>query len=119
MNRMDASTLTAIDVHVHLEHMGKATAADDQAQKYFGATAERDWSALADYYRSRKMACVVFTVHEKLTGRPEVPNDEVAKFGGRRRAGTGRRDRCAGSRLRDGPDFSESIDLSHDCRVER
>jgi len=77
---MDASSLTAIDVHVHLEHMGKATAADDQAQKYFGATAERDWSALADYYRSRKMACVVFTVHEKLTGRPEVPNDEVAKF---------------------------------------
>src|SRR5687767_14206498 len=60
--------------------MGTATAADDQAQKYFGSTAERDWSALADYYRSRKMACVVFTVHEQLTGRPEVSNDDVARF---------------------------------------
>jgi predicted TIM-barrel fold metal-dependent hydrolase len=77
---IDASTLTAIDVHVHLEHTGTATAADDQAQKYFGSTAERDWSALADYYRSRKMACVVFTVHEQLTGRPEVSNDDVARF---------------------------------------
>ena len=26
------------------------------------------------------MACVVFTVHERLTGRPEVSNDDVAKF---------------------------------------
>ncbi len=78
MTTINASTLTAIDVHVHLEHLGEATAADSQAQKYFGATAERDWSALAEYYRSRKMACVVFTVHEKLTGRPEVSNDEVA-----------------------------------------
>ena len=80
VHTINASTLTAIDVHVHLEHMGAATAADNQAQKYFGATAERDWSALADYYRSRKLACVVFTVHEQLTGRPEVSNDEVAKF---------------------------------------
>ena len=77
---MNLSSLTAIDVHVHLEHTGTATAADAQAQKYFGATAERDWSALAEYYRSRKMACVVFTVHERLTGRPEVSNDDVAKF---------------------------------------
>ena len=61
---IDLSKIRAIDVHVHLEHMGKATAADDQAKKYFGAGAERDWNALADYYRSRKMACVVFTVHE-------------------------------------------------------
>ena len=64
---ISASSLAAIDVHVHLEHTGSASAADTQAQKYFGATAERDWSALADYYRSRKMACVVFTVHESLT----------------------------------------------------
>ena len=45
MNSIDPSSLTAIDVHVHLEHMGTATAADDQAQKYFGASAERDWTA--------------------------------------------------------------------------
>jgi hypothetical protein len=77
---MDTAALTAIDVHVHLEHTGAATTADTQAQKYFGATAARDWSTLAEYYRSRKMACVVFTVHERLTGRPEVSNDDVAQF---------------------------------------
>ena len=29
-------------------------------------------AALAEYYRSRKMACVVFTVDETLTGRPQA-----------------------------------------------
>ena len=36
--------------------------------------------ALADYYRSRKMACVVFTVDERLTGRPHVTNDDILAF---------------------------------------
>ena len=35
---------------------------------------------LAEYYRSRNIGCVVFSVDEKLTGRPPVPNDEVAAF---------------------------------------
>jgi predicted TIM-barrel fold metal-dependent hydrolase len=78
--RIDVDGLTAIDVHVHLEHLGAASAADTQAQQYFGSTAERDWKTLAEYYRSRKIACVVFTVHERLTGRPEVSNDDVAQF---------------------------------------
>ncbi len=77
---IDASTLTAIDVHVHLEHTGEATAADAAAKQYFGAGAQADWTALADYYRSRKMACVVFTVDERLTGRPQVSNDAVVEF---------------------------------------
>jgi len=72
--------LTAIDVHVHLEHTGEASAADAAARQYFGAGADRDWDVLADYYRSRKIACVVFTVDEKLTGRPQVSNDAVAAF---------------------------------------
>lgn len=79
-SHLDVDVLSAIDVHVHLEHTGEATVADAQAQKYFGATAERDWGALADYYRSRRIACVVFTVHERLTGRPRVSNDDVARF---------------------------------------
>ena len=33
---------------------------------------------LAEYYRSRKIGCVVFSVDERLTGRPQVPNDDVA-----------------------------------------
>src|SRR5262245_24653822 len=77
---MNIDTLVAIDVHVHLEHTGPLTAADEHANRYFGASAPRDWDALADYYRSRQMGCVVFPVDEKLTGRPVVSNDRAAEF---------------------------------------
>ena len=77
---LDLDQLVAIDVHVHLEHTGERSATDEAAAKYFGPGADRDWNALAEYYRSRKMACVVFTVDEKLTGRPAVSNDAVAAF---------------------------------------
>ncbi len=78
---MNVDDLTAIDVHVHLEHAGELTDADRQAQQYFGAASiARDWTALAEYFRSRKIGCVVFPVDERLTGRPAVPNDAVADF---------------------------------------
>ena len=78
---MKIDGLVAIDVHVHLEHTGELTDADRQAQKYFGSTGvARDWPSLADYFRSRKIGCVVFPVDEKLTGRPMVPNDKVVEF---------------------------------------
>ena len=77
---INASELTALDVHVHLEHTGEATAADAAAKQYFGAGAQADWNVLADYYRSRKIGCVVFTVDEKITGRPQVSNDAVVEF---------------------------------------
>jgi uncharacterized protein len=32
---------------------------------------------VAAYYRERRMACVVFTVDERLSGRPAMPNDDV------------------------------------------
>ena len=35
---------------------------------------------MAEYYRSRKIAFVVFAVDEQLTGRPAVTNDEVLEF---------------------------------------
>ena len=35
---------------------------------------------MADYYRSRNIGCVVFTVQEKLSGRPQVSNDTVLEF---------------------------------------
>jgi len=38
---------------------------------------------MADYYRSRNMACVVFTVDESVTRRPLVSNDAVAEFAAR------------------------------------
>ena len=32
---------------------------------------------LADYYRARKIGCVVFSVDERMTGRKQVPNEDV------------------------------------------
>jgi predicted TIM-barrel fold metal-dependent hydrolase len=78
---LDADRLAAIDVHVHLEHTGELSAADEGARRYFGQSgASYDWTELAEYYRSRRIGCVVFTVDEQLTGRPQVSNDAVAEF---------------------------------------
>jgi predicted TIM-barrel fold metal-dependent hydrolase len=82
--RIHADTIVAFDVHVHIEHQGQDSATDQAAKKYFGDKgADRSPEALADYYRSRKMACVVFTVDENVTGRPVVSNDDVAEFAAR------------------------------------
>ena len=79
--QIDVGSIRAIDVHVHLESDGDATATDAAARKYFGESgAPRDPRALADYYRSRKIAFVVFAVDERLTGRRRVTNEEVVKF---------------------------------------
>jgi predicted TIM-barrel fold metal-dependent hydrolase len=79
--RMDVSSLTAIDVHVHLEAVDDATATDNAAKQYFGDSgASRDPQALAEYYHSRRIAFVICAVDENLTGRPRVTNDEVIRF---------------------------------------
>jgi predicted TIM-barrel fold metal-dependent hydrolase len=84
MNRagsIDVDSMRAIDVHVHIEHSGEASDTDRAAKKYFGDSgASHDRGALAGYYRSRQIACVVFTVDETLTGRPSVSNETVAEF---------------------------------------
>jgi uncharacterized protein len=78
---IDVDSLAAFDVHVHLESTDDHTATDDAAKKYFGDSgAARDAHALADYYRSRKIAFVIFAVDEKLTGRKHVSNEEVIQF---------------------------------------
>jgi predicted TIM-barrel fold metal-dependent hydrolase len=78
---MNINDLIAIDVHVHLETEIDDNAANEAAKKYFGdAGVGRNRYELADYYRSRKIGCVVFTVDERLTGRPPIPNDEIAAF---------------------------------------
>jgi predicted TIM-barrel fold metal-dependent hydrolase len=78
--RIDSAPLTAIDVHVHLE-VDQASATDQAARAYFGESgAPREPKALAEYFRSRRMAFVVFTVDERLSGRPQVSNDEVVRF---------------------------------------
>ena len=78
---MNLDALTAIDVHVHLEHEGTSTSTEDAAKHYFGkGVAPVGAAALAEYYRSRQMACVIFTVDERLTGRPHLSNDEILAF---------------------------------------
>lgn len=78
---IDIDSMKAIDVHAHIEHAGEHTETDRAAQKYFGESgASTDQRALANYYRSRRIACVVFTVDETLSGRPQVSNESVADF---------------------------------------
>ena len=77
---IDPASLTAIDVHVHLE-APQSSQTDEAARKYFGDTGTaRDAEGLAEYYRSRRIGCVVFTVDERLSGRQQVSNDEVMAF---------------------------------------
>ena len=80
---LDVERLAAFDVHVHLHAPGARSEADLAARRYFGSGADPDWDALAEYYRSRRMACVVFTVDERLSGRPQVANDAVLDFAAR------------------------------------
>jgi uncharacterized protein len=78
---MNVDELVAIDAHVHLEHDAPPTDTDEAARKYFGkGVAAHGAKALADYYRSRKMGCVVFSVDERLTGRPHLTNDDILAF---------------------------------------
>jgi predicted TIM-barrel fold metal-dependent hydrolase len=76
--KLNFDELSAIDTHVHLHAESTNNAADEAARKYFGYTdANLPPRDVAAYYRSRKIGCVVFTVDERLTGRPQVSNDEV------------------------------------------
>jgi predicted TIM-barrel fold metal-dependent hydrolase len=75
---MNVEQLVAIDTHVHIDSHTDGNDVNEAARKYFGAIDVPSGGALAEYYRSRKIACVVFSVDERLTGRKQVPNDEVA-----------------------------------------
>ncbi len=80
--RWKIDDLVAIDSHVHLRaRQTDWTATAQAAEQYFGKSgADVEWAAQAEYYRSRKMAFIVFTVDERLTGRPSATNDEVVAF---------------------------------------
>ncbi|HEX3548732.1 MAG TPA: amidohydrolase family protein [Candidatus Elarobacter sp.] len=76
---IDVDALTAFDLHVHAHAPeGEETEAAGAARRYFGESdAPLALDAVATYYRERNMACVLFTVDERLTGRAAVPNDDV------------------------------------------
>src|SRR3954447_11384686 len=84
---MALSDAVAIDVHVHAEvsrdgHDPMPPDLRDAAARYF----RRDdltptAQDVADYYRERSMACVIFSVDaEAASGRPRIPNEEIAEI---------------------------------------
>ena len=78
---MNIEQLVAIDTHVHIESDSRGNPAAEAARRYFGDTAApANRQELAQYYRSLKIGCVIFSVDERLTGRAQVPNDDVAAF---------------------------------------
>ena len=83
---MDISTLVAIDVHTHAEvsvrDPQKPTAFQEAAQTYFKNDNPRPTiPEIADYYRERKIGCVIFPVDgEHARGIRPVSNEEVAEL---------------------------------------
>lgn len=83
---MDLSALTAIDVHTHVEQDGHGCFALDQelldaSAKYFRAGQDRTptVASIAEHYRARNMAAVVFTVEAPAaTGHPALSSEEIA-----------------------------------------
>ena len=85
---IDLDKIVAIDVHTHAERSAHDDAEDpvalqylEAAKKYFGGDPQRPTTQdVADYYRERNMAAVVFTVDDESgMGRRRVPNEEVAE----------------------------------------
>lgn len=82
---LDLAALQAIDTHVHVEiddegHTALPQRFLDASAKYF-KSGDRTPSidSIAEYYRSRQMAAVIFTVDsEPVTGQVPISNDAVA-----------------------------------------
>jgi predicted TIM-barrel fold metal-dependent hydrolase len=85
---MNVEELVAIDVHVHAEvscrdPVDEAKASfENAAKKYFKEEIKTrpTIAETAEYYRERKMACVIFTVDgESARGQKRISNEEVAE----------------------------------------
>ncbi len=83
---LDLHALVAIDVHVHVEQdLHGHLSMDDEllaaAAKYFkGEPYHPTVPQIAEDYRSKDMAAVVFTVDSELTtGHPTLSNEEIAE----------------------------------------
>jgi uncharacterized protein len=83
---MDTGSLAAIDVHVHVESDGHGCySMDDEllaaSARYFKSDHDRSPSLeqIADFYRERRMAAVVFTVDATTaTGHPALSSEAIA-----------------------------------------
>jgi len=82
---IDVDAIDAIDVHVHVEvdQHGAASLPStltEAASKYFSTEGPRpDLDSIAEYYRERRMAAVVFTVDAQTqVGHPPISSEEIA-----------------------------------------
>lgn len=86
MTGPDVSALLGIDMHVHVESDGHGRfSLDDElleaSAKYFKATGDRAPTVeqIAEYYRQRQLAAVVFTVDAgTATGHQGPSSEEIA-----------------------------------------
>lgn len=83
---LDLDALTAIDMHVHIEIDAAGNSSlpadlSEAASKYFRTDGPRpELDAIAEYYRERKMAAVVFTVDSQThLGQPPISSAEIAQ----------------------------------------
>jgi predicted TIM-barrel fold metal-dependent hydrolase len=83
---IDLDAIEAIDVHVHIEidahgHSSLPPDLVDAAAKYFTADVDKpDLDSIADYYRERRMAAVVFTVDaESQLDHPALSSEQIAE----------------------------------------
>jgi predicted TIM-barrel fold metal-dependent hydrolase len=87
MSKMNVDALVAIDIHTHAEVSTRMLPDEAEAEaleargRYFRYEAKHPTIAqMAQYYRSRKMGFVVFTVdHERGMGIKRISNEEVAE----------------------------------------
>jgi predicted TIM-barrel fold metal-dependent hydrolase len=86
MTGIDVEAITALDVHVHIEaddhgHFALDRELLDASAAYFRADQDRTptLARIADYYRARNMAAVVFTVDATTNlGHPALSSEEIA-----------------------------------------
>ena len=87
MRKMNVDALVAIDIHTHAEVSTRMLPDEAEAEaleargRYFRYAVKHPTIAqMAEYYRSRKMGFVVFTVdHERGMGIRRISNEEVAE----------------------------------------
>jgi uncharacterized protein len=87
MSKMNVDALVAIDIHTHAEVSTRMLPDEAEAEaleargRYFRYEVKHPTIVqMAEYYRSRKMAFVVFTVdHERGMGIKRISNEEVAE----------------------------------------
>jgi len=85
VSAIDLDSIVAIDVHTHAEvgrggEDGLKPEWRTAAARYFGEHALPTADDVAEYYRARRLAAVIFSVDaETVTGRPAAPNEEIAE----------------------------------------